>query len=233
MADEKKVCPRWLPLESNPDMQNGFLRRMGVSSKYEFTDVFGLDEELLAMIPQPCMALCLLYPSDGVSRPRREQYKEKCLPDGKHGAFYLTQHSEFGNACGTIAMVHTVANTGVEMDDASPLKRFIDANKGRGASDVGYALTEMKEVHEASETSAQGGQTATPDRHDKVDNHFICFVNSGGRLLELDGCMAGVIDHGETSQESFVSQAARIVKEDFMARVPGNLNFNLTAFVRQ
>jgi hypothetical protein len=31
-------------------------------------------------------------------------------------------------------------------------------------------------VLQASETSALGGQTETPDREDELDNHFICFV---------------------------------------------------------
>eukprot|EP01062_Namystynia_karyoxenos_P016825 TRINITY_DN16201_c0_g1_i1.p2 TRINITY_DN16201_c0_g1~~TRINITY_DN16201_c0_g1_i1.p2 ORF type:complete len:260 (+),score=83.75 TRINITY_DN16201_c0_g1_i1:100-780(+) len=221
--------PRWLPLESNPDMLNGFLDRMGVSQAHRFHDVFGLDDELLGMIPQPCLAVCLLYPSK-IGKPRRTEYKDKCLGDGKHPAFYLTQHSEFGNACGTIAVVHTVANTGVPCSDASPIKKFIDANKGQGSDAIGHALCQASDIHEASEGSAQGGQTQTPGHDDDVDNHFICFVHVGGRLLELDGCMAGPIDHGEVTQETFLPRVAKVVKEDFMARDPSNVNFNLTAF---
>ena len=36
---------RWLPLESNPDVLNDFVQKIGYSTKsYAFCDVFGLDE---------------------------------------------------------------------------------------------------------------------------------------------------------------------------------------------
>lgn len=41
MAASKK----WVPLESNPDVLNDFVVKLGLdASKYSFTDVFGLDE---------------------------------------------------------------------------------------------------------------------------------------------------------------------------------------------
>lgn len=36
----------WLPLESNPDVMNEYLHKLGLSKDYAFYDVYGLDEEV-------------------------------------------------------------------------------------------------------------------------------------------------------------------------------------------
>ncbi|GBG34822.1 Ubiquitin carboxyl-terminal hydrolase [Hondaea fermentalgiana] len=232
-ATKKSKTPRWLPLESNPDVLNSFLRRMEVDESVAFHDVFGLDEELLAMIPQPVVAMCLLFPSSTINAIRREQFADKCIANpAEQGIFYLHQLSQFGNACGTIACVHATANAaGVVFDEASPLGAFIEANRGKDPDTIGENLADAVEIHEASEQSASssGAQTATPSRDDSVEGHFITFVLFEGHLLELDGMMPGPIDHGEASESDFTVKTAEIIKTQFMDLDPGNVNFNITA----
>lgn len=43
----------WPPLESNPDIFTDYLRKVGLPQEWAINEVYGLDDELLAFVPQP------------------------------------------------------------------------------------------------------------------------------------------------------------------------------------
>ena len=208
--------------------------------------MFGLDEELLMMVPQPCIALCLLYPSAKITPARRKDQAEKMVtqPVPPPELFFCMQHDNIGNACGTIACMHAVAN-GVSKFGAplvdGPLARFIESTREMDVATRGKALLAATDLQEMSDATAASGTTEGAGTDDAQGQHFIAFVNCGGSLYELDGrnfdkqadgATAKPFCHGTTTDETFLTDAAKVIREDVMARDPDSINFNITALCK-
>lgn len=238
MADEeleqKMRSVHWVPLESNPEMLTQFSRKVGLPEPWEFVDIFGVDDELLAMVPPGSVAVTLLFQCSENLRKFQEAQRDAILTSGQvlsSDIFYLKQY--VGNACGTIASIHCLANNAqaLGLSPESPLGRFLSRARGMTPQDAGRLLADANELHEASEASAQGGQTQAPEATEATDHHFISFVEKDGMLYELDGTKAFPINHGPTGGH-LLRAAANIIKEYFMERDPENIQFNMMALVR-
>lgn len=221
----------WLPLESNPDVMNKCLKELGVPEKWGISDVISFDEEFVNMVPSPCLALLLLFPWTPKYFEHTEKQEE--LLKGKQeevdGVYYMKQTIK--NGCGTIALIHAVANneSHLNLQPESALKKFLNLTRNLTPEEKGKELEQNMDISTAHESSAQEGQTETPNIDDDVNLHFIALVNVNGKLLELDGRKFGPIVHGSTSEKTFVKDAFRVCKE-YMAREPENLNFNALTF---
>ncbi|KAJ1650036.1 ubiquitinyl hydrolase 1 [Dispira simplex] len=222
----KKI--RWVPLESNPQVMNRMLRRLGVAEGYGFNDIWGLDPELLAMVPQPCLAVLLLFP---VTPAYERHFQEVRRQPQTHGdprqIFFMKQ--TIGNACGTMAVLHALINARdrLSIEPDGPLQRFMDRALGEENPAVRASLLENStELADAHRDSAVQGQTEAPDAETATNLHFVCLVSVGGRLVELDGSKDQPIDHGPCTD--VLTDSARVAKE-FMARDPDNVQFNLVS----
>ena len=105
----------WLPLQSSPEMLNGFATAAGLApgSGFSFVDVWGLDDELLAMVPGEKLALTLLFDHTSEKLCAAKTAQAAALAGPPHSGapadlFYVKQF--VGNACGTIAATHVLAN---------------------------------------------------------------------------------------------------------------------------
>lgn len=59
--------------------------------------------------------------------------------------------------------------------------------------------------------------------------HFVCFVEKGGVLYELDGRREGPVPRGSSSRETLLEDAGKVIKEKFMALDPEEHRFSIMA----
>ncbi|CAK0786891.1 hypothetical protein CVIRNUC_010105 [Coccomyxa viridis] len=226
---------RWLPLEANPDVLNEFAKELGLEvSQCSFHDVYGLDTELLAMVPSPVLALLLLFPttdaSAAASKAEAERLKEEGYAPPK-AAYFMKQ--TIGNACGTIGVLHSLANNqdAISVSKGSFLQRFLTATADMDAAQRGAYLEDPPEgapdIDQAHHAAAQEGATQPPSLDEVVVLHFVALVQKAGRLLELDGNKPFPIDHGASSPETLLQDAAKIARQFMESN--GSIQFNLIA----
>ncbi|XP_019872608.1 ubiquitin carboxyl-terminal hydrolase [Aethina tumida] len=223
-----------LPLESNPDVMNKFLHLLGVPEKWNIVDVYGLDEDALAWVPRPVLAVILLFPYSAKFFEYAEEETKKITEKGQvisPDVFYMKQY--ISNACGTIALIHSVANNidKIELVDG-PFKKILETAKNLTPEERGELLksgsnSEAFKLITAHQELAMEGQTQV-NPEEKVNHHFIALVEKNGDLYELDGRRDCPINHGPTSEESFMEDCAKICKE-YMSRDSEDLFFTVLA----
>lgn len=176
----------WVPLESNPAALTKFAHRLGVNPKWVFSDCLGLDEELLAMSPQPVVALVFLFPYSKMIQFREEEREklEKAPQNISPKVYYMKQL--VGNACGTVAMVHCIANNKdrLGVDNNSFFSKFLEKTRQVNPEERGKLFGTEDKLAEISESCARDDSTQTeaPAADANVDSHFVCFTEVDGHL---------------------------------------------------
>lgn len=167
----------------------------------------------------------LLFPLTQQHESFRQQQADKVA--GGSEVYFIKQ--TVVNSCGTIALLHAVANNKNKLtfDSDSTLKKFLDETANMSADDRAKHLEKNQAITDAHNEVAVQGQ-CRPEA-DKVNFHFIAFANVNGQLYEFDGRMDGAVNHGATNDESFVKDAASVCRE-FMEREQGEVRFSAVAF---
>ncbi|CAH1998054.1 unnamed protein product [Acanthoscelides obtectus] len=218
------------PLESNPE----FIHVLGVPDNFKLVDVYGLDDEPLSWLPRPVIAFILLFPCS-------EKFYEHCKkedeeiakkPPKENNVWFMKQH--VSNACGTIALLHCIANNGdrLHLKDGV-FKKWLEQVKDKTPDERGVLLaeggndTEAFKLISAHQQLAMEGQTeVNPD--EKVNHHFIAILEKDGELYELDGRRQHPVYRGATDKDKFVHDAAAICKT-YMERDSDDINFTVLA----
>uniref|UniRef100_A0A2K5U0L9 Ubiquitin carboxyl-terminal hydrolase n=1 Tax=Macaca fascicularis TaxID=9541 RepID=A0A2K5U0L9_MACFA len=153
---------RWLPLEANPEVTNQFLKQLGLHPNWQFVDVYGMDPELLSMVPRPVCAVLLLFPITEKYEVFRTEEEEKIKSQGQavtSSVYFMKQ--TISNACGTIGLIHAIANNKDKMhfESGSTLKKFLEESVSMSPEERARYLENYDAIRVTHETSAHEGQT--------------------------------------------------------------------------
>ncbi|XP_076913792.1 ubiquitin carboxyl-terminal hydrolase 3-like [Bidens hawaiensis] len=215
---------RWLPLEANPEVMNQFLWGLGVPpGEVECNDVYGLDEELLEMVPKPVLAVLFLYPITPEGEKERLEKDDNIKQNPCEGVYFMRQ--TVGNACGTIGLLHAIGNitSEIKLVENSFLDRFYKSTANMDPMERAVYLENDREMEVAHSDAVAAGETETTD---DVNDHFICFACVKGQLYELDGRRTAPLSHGPSSPATLLQDAAKVIK-GMIAKNPNSMNFNV------
>ncbi|KAG0497408.1 hypothetical protein HPP92_002099 [Vanilla planifolia] len=225
---------RWLPLEANPDVMNQFIWGLGVpEGEVEFNDVYGMDDELLEMVPKPVLAVLFLFPySPQVENERKDVHGQglgsvrKEIPEN---VYFLKQTVD--NACGTIGILHAIGNltSSIKLVEGSFFDRFYNSTANMNPFERAKFLEMDREMENAHSVAATAGDT---EAKLYVEEHYCCFTSIDGQLYELDGMKPSPICHGPSSPDSLLQDAVTVIKSK-IEKNPDSINFNIMALSRK
>merc|ERR1712066_218360 len=157
---------------------------------------------------------------------RQEESKSLKLeyPDS---LFFMKQ--TVGNACGTIGLIHAIANNleHIKLVEGSTLYNFIKTGEEKSSDEIAEMLENDESFQTAHEDAGNEGQTSY-NQDEKIDLHFVAIVEKDGKMWELDGRKTAPVCHGDSDGNSFKKNAAKICMK-FMQRNPEELRFTMLA----
>ncbi|VDO68231.1 unnamed protein product [Schistosoma mattheei] len=140
------------------------MNKLGVvEESWKFIDIFSLDDDMLAFVPEPVISLLFLYPLE-------TSIENALLGVEDNSSKVVLIKQTVGNACGTIAILHAIVNN----------KQHLSIKDGSFLSSV------LKEFE--NKTPAERGvivESKAPNAESKTNLHFVCFVEHDGSLYEL------------------------------------------------
>jgi ubiquitin carboxyl-terminal hydrolase L3 len=254
-GDKKRKSPddstsnegqHWLRLVNDPSILNSYIDKLGFdTSLYELTDVLSPESWAQAMIPQPVAAVIMFYPLTDV---QLEHHRMEHVSPASDDVWFIKEHIE--NACGTIALLHALLNLPVLLrtvvirpdswlhsfnrDCPVSLSPATKSERLEGDSTI-KMLHDMAARDESNQASLDNFNDEVDTHyvalvHDNNRGHYVALVHVNGGLYELDGRKEGPIRHCDTTQETLLKDACKVV-ENFMKHDPHEMRFSILALV--
>jgi len=230
----KKRKKNWMPLESNPDIMNKYVKQLGVANA-EFVELFAFEPECLDFIPQPALAVLVLFPLSDKEKKRRAE--QKSASDSKSNAdkkMYFVKQT-VSNACGTVGVIHAVLNNrdSLQLDPGKFFHKFYASTKEMTWDSRAEALENNDEIEEEHEEVANSSAASTRPNDPALRNlHFMVLVWHDNAVYELDGRLNGPFRHeGRVEKFDFLVRACEIIKGLIARAGPDDCRFNACVLV--
>ncbi|KXL47032.1 hypothetical protein M433DRAFT_57946 [Acidomyces richmondensis BFW] len=243
---DRETWPGWVEMESEPAFFNAMLKDMGVRG-VKVHEVYSLEDNELAVLPQPVHALIFLF-----------RYRETEKSDNEPGT--CPKHVWFANqtpdfACATFALLNIINNIpGLHLgeqlskfkeftQDMDPLSRgdAIDTfdfvrrihNSFARESDLLQADMHLKAKADRPRQDPDKG-AAEADAEDEVGFHFVAYMPIQGHVWMLDGLDRFPLDMGSFSENdggSWMNVAQPALMGRMAQYAASEIQFNLMAIV--
>jgi len=212
----------WTTIESDPGVFTQLIKEMGVEGVL-VEEIYDLSEEALEDL-KPVYGLIFLF--------NWAKNEAKVDMDAINNMFFAKQRVQ--NACATQAILGILLNRS-EIKLGPELENFKEITKDLDPVMKGIAIGEndhIRKVHNSFKTQEpfeSEERMATPK--DDVF-HFISYVPVNGSLMEIDGLKEGPVNHGECTEEDWLSKVKPVIEKRMAEYQSSEIRFNLMAVTK-
>lgn len=210
---------------------------MGLAEEWKLIEVYGLEPDLLSMVPHNCAAVLLLYPYEAKAV---DELRKTLVMDSmafKHTECPIWHSYQFTRgACGAFGLLHAVANnTHLPLDKEKVLFQLVNQTSSKTPAQRAQWLNtnqQFDKLYQECTTSAESAAPVYQDDERLQGLHFVAFVHVAGGLYEMDGLSPAPIYHGSTSPDTLLHDTATAIKK-YIDCDPTDVRYTLMALVKE
>jgi len=212
----------WTTIESDPGVFTQLIKEMGVEGVL-VEEIYDLSEEAFENL-KPVYGLIFLF--------NWEKNDAPVDMDSIKNMFFAKQ--KVPNACATQAILGILLNR-KEIKLGAELEKFKEITKDLDPTMKGIAIGEndhIRKVHNSFKTQEpfESDERMATSKDDVF--HFISYVPVNGSLMEIDGLKEGPVNHGECTEEDWLSKVKPVIEKRIAQYQTSEIRFNLMAVTK-
>jgi len=246
-TEEKQTWKGWCEIDSEPAFFNVMVKDLGVNG-VKVQEVFSLEPEFLAMLPQPVYGLIFLF--QYVNEEEDEEEQEPC-PDHVWFANQVVT-----NACGSYALLNIINNV-PEINLGKGLAEFKEVTMALSPAERGAAVADsefIRRIHNSFARTVERQnldacleedmkKAATKQKNkrnkkskkiieDEAAFHFIAYLPVQCMIWKMDGLDRQPRKLGPCGSDNWLDLIAPVLAARMADLETGQIEFNMLAVVR-